>query len=384
MGKDFTNLEMFVLIFILIILGNLNYHIIGAGSFEKNDISHLLHFNSFDLEFNETNAYDHISTQLGFGFRVPGTSAHTNCSNWIISQMQSTTSLVSTHEFIIQKEGEPSYNCQNILGKINPDRENIVIFGAHWDSRNISEKALTNREKPIPGANDGGSGVGVLIELARVLSLYQSYLDSQIWFLFIDAEDQGYTQGMYGIQGWEYCEGSRVFIEEIDDFYDSSSESFECFILLDMVGGTNLEFIKESRSDDDLHESIFNEGRALGYIQSFPSEAKSMVIKDDHLAFMNIGMPVIDLIIDFIYGEWTYHHTLSDDLSNIDPESLKITGRTLESFIKTYYTTGTEQNWRDEFPKWLYISLFVGSGLLLVIVGIVLKKRIWAGNSILK
>lgn len=380
MVKNFVNIKMFIPIFILIIWGNFNYIIIGANTSENNNASNLLLSNSFDLAFNETNAYEHISTQIGFGYRVPGTTAHDDCADWIRSQIQTYVDLDTIHNFTIQKEGQPSYNCKNILGKLNTDKEDIVILGAHWDTRNVAEKDLTDRDQPIPGANDGGSGVGVLIELARVFSLYQSNLDSQIWFLFIDAEDQGYTQGMYGLQNWDYCKGSSVFVDEIDDFYNPSTESFECFILLDMVGGTNLEFIKESRSDDDLHESIFDEGRALGYNHSFPSEHKTMAIKDDHLAFMNLGIPVIDLIIDFIYGEWTYHHTHSDDLSNIDSESLKVTGRTLESFIKNYYSIGTEQNWRDEFPKWLRISLFVGSGILLVIVGVVLKKRIWVGN----
>ena len=111
--------------------------------------------NPDDLDFNKTLAYEYIVTQLDFGFRVPGTSAHVNCSDWIINEIGYYSSETIVQDFIIQKEGEQAYNCRNILGKINPDKEKIVILGAHWDSRNVAEKDITNRTQPIPGANDG-------------------------------------------------------------------------------------------------------------------------------------------------------------------------------------------------------------------------------------
>ena len=288
------------------------------------------------LFFNETTAYNFIETQLSFGPRVPGTLSHDECADWIRDELVDITDNTMTHNFTIQKYSEPTYQCQNILGKINPTRENIVIFGAHWDSRNVAEKDTENQSSPIPGANDGGSGVAVLLELARVLYAYKDELDCQVWFLYIDAEDQGYSRGMYGLEGWYWSEGSLAFVTELDNYYNSSVELFECFILLDMVGGSNLQFIKEFRSDEALHDSIFDEGVKLGYYEAFPSRPKVMAITDDHVAFDNYGISVIDLIIDFVEGDWTYHHTHSDDLSNIDIESLLITGLTLESFMKTY------------------------------------------------
>ncbi|MCG3223033.1 MAG: Zn-dependent exopeptidase M28, partial [Candidatus Heimdallarchaeota archaeon] len=279
--------------------------------------------------------------------------------------------LVLTHNFTIQKEGQAAYECQNILGKLNTNEEKIVILGAHWDSRNVSEKDYIDRNLPIPGANDGASGVAVLIELARSLSFYTANLTCQVWFLFIDAEDQGYTNGMYGIQDWGYVEGSPIFVENIENFYDPSEEILECFILLDMVGGTNLTFIKESRSDDNLHEGIFTEGRLLGYNESFPVTPKTMSINDDHIPFTELDIPVVDLIIDFLYGDWTHHHTHLDDLSNIDPESLKITGRTVESFLKTYYSIDSNQTWIESdsgFPLWGYSLI----GLVIIVIATVI------------
>ncbi|MBY9002239.1 MAG: M28 family peptidase, partial [Candidatus Heimdallarchaeota archaeon] len=192
-----------------------------------------------------------------------------------------------------------------------------------------------------------------------------------------DAEDQGYTNGMYGIQDWNYVEGAPVFVEEIDNFYDSFSEQFECFILLDMVGGANLTFIKESRSDEVLHESIFREGQNLGYNDSFPISPKVMSINDDHIPFKSLNIPVIDLIINFLTGDWAYHHTKSDDLSNIDPKSLKITGRTIESFIKTYFSINSSQTWnRDDngFPIWGYSLIGVAIIVAVTVIYIYRKK----------
>jgi Zn-dependent M28 family amino/carboxypeptidase len=331
----------------------------------------------FNLLFNESNAYDHIVTQLDFGYRVPGTPEHDNCSVWIENQLLTITDTVLVQNFTIQKQNQSIYECQNVLGKLNMNKSNIVIFGAHWDSRNVAEKDVYNRTQPIPGANDGGSGVGVLIELARILSLYKENLDCQVWFLFLDAEDQGYSGGLYGLEGWGWAEGSVKFVNKLDTFYDSSSENIECFILLDMVGGTDLQFIKESRSDEDLHQAIFEEGRKIGYPVAFPLNPSIKTILDDHVAFANKGIAVIDLIIDFSGGNWTYHHTHSDDLSNIDQESLGITGRTIESFVKTYYTLGEITDWRGRNTTSVsYTNLMIIAVFLIGVTIIYAFKRL--------
>jgi Zn-dependent M28 family amino/carboxypeptidase len=315
--------------------------------------------NSVSLEFDENNAFEHISTQLDFGFRVPGTLAHNNCAEWIKDEIQTHVDEMMVQEYNIQFGSQPSYYCQNILGKINTQKKNIVILGAHWDSRNVAEKDTYNQSQPIPGANDGGSGVGALLELARVFSLYRENLDCQLWFLFIDAEDQGYSLGMYGLEYWDWCEGSRYFTADIENFYNSNSENIESFILLDMVGGTDLQFIKESNSNQNLHNRIFREGQKLGYSDAFPSNPTIMSIIDDHIAFRDIGITVIDLIIDFVNGAWEYHHTHFDNLDNVDPESLKITGQTIESFLKSYYS--------DKFPIWGYFVIILSSGVIIAI-----------------
>jgi glutaminyl-peptide cyclotransferase len=327
------------------------------------------------IDFNETKAYEYVEDQLNIGYRVPGTTAHTDCANWIRSQLVGKTDAVVTHNFIVQKSG-PAYACQNIIGKINPGKTDIVIFGAHWDSRAVAEKDTVDKGLPIPGANDGASGVAVLIELARVLYANRASLNVEVWFLFIDAEDQGYSGGMYGLANWNWCEGSQNFTTHITDFYDEVNENINCFILLDMVGGLNLKFMDESHSSNDLSSKVFAEGRSLGYASAFPINPSSFSIIDDHVYFSELGIPSLDLIIDFRLSS-SYHHTHSDDLSHISAQSLKMTGQTLESFMYSYYTGSNPWTWENDFDPFtniVYWLLLISGGLILGISFIRLIK----------
>lgn len=312
------------------------------------------------LQFNASKAYDHIITQLNFGFRVPGYQAHDDCANWINQTLQNITEAVIVQEFTIQKSGQPAYQCQNILGKLNTNETDIIILGAHWDSRAVAEKDSYNKTQPIPGANDGASGVAVLLELARILNQSKAEINAQIWLVCLDAEDQG----NYGIEGWRWCEGAIAFNNALESFYNSDNESINCFILLDMVGGTNLKFIDEAHSTNTLQNAMFLEGRSLGYIEQFPEWPKLMAITDDHVPFLENNIASVDVIIDFIDGPWKHHHKHSDDLSNIDINSLNITGRTTESFIKTYYNSTSLPNWgnpsnNDMWQLWLWPVLII-------------------------
>jgi len=352
-------------LFIILIQISMIYFI--GTSFNYTDQSEILPITTFqasELYFNESKAYDHIVTQLGFGFRVPGYQAHDDCANWINQTLRPYTEEVIIQEFTIQKSGQPAYQCQNILGKINTNETNIIILGAHWDSRAVAEKDSYNKIQPIPGANDGASGVAVLLELARILNQAKSEINAQIWIVFLDAEDQGNSQGIYGIEGWRWCEGAIAFNNALESYYNAAMESINCFILLDMVGGNNLQFIDEAHSTNTLQNAMFLEGRSLGYIEQFPERPKLMAITDDHISFLENNIASVDVIIDFIDGPWKHHHKHSDDLSNIDINSLNITGRTTESFIKTYYNSTSLPNWgnpsnNDMWQLWLWPVLII-------------------------
>ncbi len=302
-----------------------------------------------DLQFNGDNAYSYVQDQLDIGFRIPGTQERIDCTDYFIAKFEE---INNSFSYILHNFTTHFVDCQNVLFKLNEDEPNIVILGTHYDSRARATKdpTLANRNNPVPGANDGASGSAVLIELARVLYNQRRNLSCQIWFLFFDAEDQG-KDNAYGIDGWDWCEGSQQFVSDINDFYNSAKESFECMILLDMVGGENLHFINEQYSTSSLLNELFVIGRELGYTSQFPSNPDSASIIDDHRAFLNIGVPSADLIINFWNNPgWAYHHTIQDEITYISNSSLDVTGKTVEQFLYNNYFTDPNNLYRGNFP----------------------------------
>ncbi|MFX1501397.1 MAG: M28 family peptidase [Promethearchaeota archaeon] len=266
-----------------------------------------------------------------------------------------------------------SVDCQNILFKLNEDKQNIVILGTHYDSRAKSTKDpdLANRDSPVPGANDGASGSAVLIELAKALYNQRDNLSCQIWFLFFDAEDQG-RDNDYGIDNWDWCEGSKEFVSNINNFYDSETENFDCMVLLDMVGGENLRFINEQYSTSSLLNELFAVGRQLGYTNQFPSNPEVASIIDDHTPFLDIGISSADLIINFWDNSgWPYHHTTQDDINSISNFSLDVTGKTLEQFIYNNYINNPENSYQGNFP-WTKDRNILSIDILIIIIIIVI------------
>ncbi|MFW9783420.1 MAG: M28 family peptidase [Candidatus Heimdallarchaeota archaeon] len=302
-----------------------------------------------NLHFDGDNAYEYVEDQLDIGFRIPGTQERINCASYFISKF---LEIDSNFTYFLHNFTTHMTECQNILFKLNENYNNIVILGAHYDTRAKATKDpnIIDRDNPVPGANDGASGSAVLMELARVLHQNRENLSSQIWFLFFDAEDQG-RDNAYGIDGWAWCEGSVRFVDEIDNFYDSLIERFECMILLDMVGGINLQFISEQYSTSSLLGEIFAIGRELGYFAQFPTNPTKGSIFDDHIAFLDIGIPAADLIINFWNNpNWPYHHTIQDDITHVENSSLEITGRTIEQFIYNNYYFPLDDPYDGNYP----------------------------------
>ncbi|MFW9878224.1 MAG: M28 family peptidase [Candidatus Thorarchaeota archaeon] len=310
------------------------------------------------MRFNGDNAYESVQDQLNIGFRIPGTEERINCTNYFISKFKEIDSNFSyfLHNFTIH-----TIECQNILFKLNQNNSNIIILGAHYDSRAKATKEPDplSKNNPVPGANDGASGSAILIGLAETLYQSKENLFCQVWFLFFDAEDQGADSGGYGIDGWNWCEGSRRFVADINSFYDKEDEHFECMILFDMVGGVNLRFINEQYSTSSLLDELFAVGRALGYSSQFPSNPERNRINDDHRAFVNIGIPSADLIINFWDNpNWPYHHTTQDIMSHISNYSLEITGRTVEQFIYNNYLDISTGIYNGNYPWDKDIDIF--------------------------
>jgi Zn-dependent M28 family amino/carboxypeptidase len=338
-----------------------------------------------DLKFEEKNAYNNVKDQLNIGYRIPGTEESNETVFYFIQRFQEIDPNIA---YLIHNFEVESTDCKNVLFKINEKKEKIVILGAHYDSRAKATKESDKSKKPVPGANDGASGCAVLIELANVLFQEKDILSCQLWFVFFDAEDQGKDEGGYGMDGWDWCEGSNEFVDDIDNFYDSGDEEFDCMILLDMVGGDSLQFIKEQYSTSSLIDELFEIGRQLGYTDEFPFFPQYATVIDDHVPFLENNIPSADLIINFQDNpSWPHHHTTDDNLDHISKKSLKITGRTIEQFIFNNYLDKSRKIYNGNKP-WdfdvinaemiILICLFSAGivGLIVLIYLYKLKKKI--------
>ncbi len=262
--------------------------------------------------FNKNRAFKDVEVQLSFGPRTPGSTAHQQTIEYIAEQTQNAGWQVELHQ--TQRLGHPITNV--IARRPNPGGKQIII-GAHFDSRFYSDQDedSSQRSQPVPGANDGASGVAVLLELARSLP---NNLPVEIWLVFFDAEDQG------NISGWDWILGSSAFVEEIPI-------NPAAVVILDMIGDADLNIYLERNSNPQLSGQIWETARELGFEKHFIPQYKYSIL-DDHTPFLERGFPAVD-VIDFDYPYW---HTRQDTLDKVSAESLGIVGETIHRWLTTY------------------------------------------------
>ncbi|NMB88938.1 MAG: M28 family peptidase [Chloroflexi bacterium] len=260
--------------------------------------------------FDSQRAYQDVQYQTGLGPRTPGSQAHADAAAWIQTQLEDNGWTVDVQD--TQAMGLPIHNITGKRGSGSP----WIILGAHYDTRFVASEdpdpAL--RDQPIDGANDGASGVAVLLELARVIP---QDLDKQVWLAFFDTEDQG------SIEGWDWILGSRAYAEALTGQPDA-------VIVLDMIGDADLNIYMERNSDPELMGQIWDQAAALGYQSNFIPEYKYQML-DDHLPFAQKGIPALD-VIDFDYPYW---HTMADTADKVSPHSLDAVGETVLSWLLT-------------------------------------------------
>ena len=266
--------------------------------------------------FSGDQAMIYAQTQMSFGPRITGTLAHREMGDWLIQELHD-----SGWDVLIQPfrplAGVEARNIIAVQGS-GP----VIILGAHYDTRMIadSDPAPDNRSKPVPGANDGASGVAVLLELARVLDV--SNTDYTICLAFFDAEDNG------RIPGWDWILGSRYFADSLDTLDRCQAPQYT--IIVDMVGDADQRILWEPNSDRNLTEAIWSVAAQLGYGEWFILEPARPLV-DDHTPFLEAGYTAID-IIDFAYPYW---HTVEDTLDKLGAESLQRVGATLEVWLES-------------------------------------------------
>jgi Zn-dependent M28 family amino/carboxypeptidase len=257
--------------------------------------------------FDGERAYEHILAQMSFGPRLPGSEAHAQTVEYIVRMLKRYGWKVE-----IQETEWNGFEVRNLLAyRGDPDTAPEILIGAHYDSRIYADQnSGPARSQPVPGANDGASGVAVLLELARVLPSNSV----PVWLVFFDAEDNG------GIQGRDWIMGSRAFAAQLAVRPQSA-------VIVDMVGDADLNLYLELNSSPALAEEIWAQAASLGYAQFIPTGKYSLL--DDHLPFLEAGIPAVD-IIDFDYPYW---HTGEDTADKVSPESLEAVGRTLQAWI---------------------------------------------------
>jgi hypothetical protein len=285
-------------------------------------------------QVNADSLLAYVKRQVDFGPRVPGSGAHKACADWIVATLHRYGA-----DTVIEQTGTvKAFNgkelpLRNIVAQFHRDRKERVLLMAHYDTRPMADKDrnATRQGDPIPGANDGGSGVAVLLELARTLG---GHAPGAVGFdlFFTDVEDYGQPTGAITSEESSdtWCLGAQYWAKNpVPKGYTARFG-----ILFDMVGGRDARFHKEAysmQSAGAVVNKVWRTAAATGHGDRFVNEVKYFVGIDDHV-FVNkgLGIPVID-IIEYNPGTNAFNptwHTHDDALENIDPATLRAVAQT--------------------------------------------------------
>lgn len=282
--------------------------------------------------FIADSAYAFVERQVAFGPRVPGTKAHDNCGDWMVQRLKNAGAEVVEQTGTVMSYSKERLPLRNIIGRFHPERSERILLLAHWDTRPFADKDDERSNEPIDGANDGGSGVGVLLEVARHIAAKEHGPGVDI--LFTDVEDHGQPSGAMAfdegsIDTW--CLGSQYWAK--NPHVPNYKARFG--ILLDMVGAKDARFYQEALSMQyapAIVRKVWKTAEALGYGDRFVPESKYFVGIDDHVPVNKmLRIPTIDIIE---YDPSTqafgpYWHTHDDSMDVIDRATLEAVGRTV-------------------------------------------------------
>jgi len=276
--------------------------------------------------FNADSAYEYVAKQVAFGPRVPNMGSHINCGEWLGKFLEDKGAKVFRQTATVTAWDGTQLSAQNIIAQYNPEAKKRILLSAHWDTRPIADQDTERQNEPILGANDGASGVGVLLEIARQIQAKKptAGIDICLW----DAEDYGNpgTVNSYSLGTQYWAKNKHV---------PNYNAAFG--INLDMVGAAGAQFFKEENSMNyaaAIVEKVWLSARRQGY-GSYFSHVRGNAVTDDHFYVSKLaGIPCIDVIdqkngADF-FEQW---HTHGDDMSVISKETLKAVGQTVLDVI---------------------------------------------------
>ena len=284
--------------------------------------------------FQVDSAYSHIEKQMSFGPRIPGSQSHTDCKDWMASKLKEYGADVIEQNFTENSSFKSGLKATNVIGQFNPEFKKRIILAAHWDTRYAADADPdpANHTKPVPGADDGGSGVGVILEIARLLS--ENPIEMGVDVIFFDLEDQGTNDERdswgLGAQYWSrnlHKPGYRA----------------KYGVLLDMVGTKNARFGKEAysmRYAKNPTNKIWQLAQNMGYSDLFVNDNIGGVTDDHYFVNTIAGIPMLDIInkpIGSETGFGPHWHTLQDDMDIIDKRTLRVVGQVVTTALYREY-----------------------------------------------
>jgi hypothetical protein len=271
--------------------------------------------------FDGERAFRHLEAQVAAGPRIPGTEGYERTAAYVRRHLESTADRLSLHRFReISPLDSTSLTLTNFVAVFTEESSSRILFGAHWDTRPIAEREEeeSRRSLPVPGANDGASGVAVLLEIAAILAERPPRVGVDL--VLFDGEDQG-VEG----QPETYALGSAAFVRDHPDYRPTF------VVILDMVGRKGARFPREAHSvlgAAPLVETVWRLGRERGI--GVLVDSLGAPVYDDHVPFLRAGIPAID-VIDFADPDW---HTTRDLPDNCSPETLEEIGRLVLALIE--------------------------------------------------
>lgn len=285
--------------------------------------------------FDADSAYHYVAQQVAFGPRVPNTPEHKACGDYLIAELTRFGAKIYVQEATLTAYNGDFLESRNIIGSYNPENTKRILLFAHWDTRPYADQETdpAKHYTPIDGADDGASGVGALLEIARQINQHNPGIGIDI--IFFDAEDYGEPAFARSSKQDTWCLGSQFWAKNPH----VKNYRAELGILLDMVGHKDAIFYKEGYSMKyaaPTVEKIWETARNLGYGRYFVQKTGGFYTDDHIYVKQGRGIPCIDIIhtsLENANGFGTHWHTLNDTMENIDPQTLKAAGQTVLEFI---------------------------------------------------
>ena len=330
--------KIMIALLIVALIAGAAFNFLPSNKAEVSETEEIEKVQPVGPDFNADSAYIYLQEQCDFGPRTMNSTAHDKCEKWIIQKFEQYGCKVTTQKATLNGYDGTPLRSTNIMASYNPKATTRIMFCAHWDCRPWADNDpdSTNWHKPIIAANDAASGVGVMIELARILK--GSGLELGVDFICFDAEDYGTPQWFEGEDpGDTWALGAQYFASNLPEGYAPRYG-----ILLDMVGGVGAKFYREGMSMQyapAIVKKVWNAARQVGYGSYFP-KADGGMITDDHIPVnQTANIPCIDVIPYYpdcaqsSFGPtW---HTIADNMDNIDKNTLKAVGQTMVQVLFT-------------------------------------------------